>query len=116
MQINFGSSVVQVHNTFKKERNADKAIWNCSFLQTISIVKFKLCFIDKSYFIPFNILCRTLCGEIHVTWELLDCGTPNEQGIVGYDISWINMADGSEETASVSHAESSYDVPVYTQG
>ena len=35
---------------------------------------------------------------------------------VGYDISWINMADGSEETGSVSHAESSYDVPVYTQG
>ena len=51
-----------------------------------------------------------------MTWELLDCGTPNEQGIVGYDISWINMADGSEETASVSHTESSYDVPVYTQG
>ena len=86
-------------------------------LQTISIVKFEALFHwRKSNFIPFNILCRTLCGEIHVTWELLDCGTPSEQGIVGYDISWINMADGSEETASVSHAESSYDVPVYTQG
>ena len=38
-------------------------------------------------------------------------------GIVGYDISWINMADGTEEITFVSHAESSYDwcTSVYTR-
>ncbi|XP_022109025.1 uncharacterized protein LOC110989168 isoform X4 [Acanthaster planci] len=54
-----------------------------------------------------------LRGDIHLEWVLQDCGTAEEQGIVGYDITWLNDADVEERVATLPHTATNYDIPVY---
>ncbi|XP_071807417.1 uncharacterized protein [Asterias amurensis] len=54
-----------------------------------------------------------LQGDIHLKWALQDCGTAEEQGIVGYDATWFNDADDEERVATLPQTALSYDIPVY---
>ncbi|XP_071487386.1 uncharacterized protein [Diadema antillarum] len=55
-------------------------------------------------------------GYINVQWSLLDCGSAEEQGILGYDVSWMCDADGKEQVASISEDCTSYQIPVKRLG
>ncbi|XP_030855934.1 uncharacterized protein LOC577931 [Strongylocentrotus purpuratus] len=55
-------------------------------------------------------------GYINVQWSLLDCGSAEEQGILGYDVSWMCDADGNEHVANVSKHRTSHQIPVYNLG
>ncbi|XP_071961343.1 uncharacterized protein [Antedon mediterranea] len=53
--------------------------------------------------------------ELIVTWSVADCGTAEEQGIVGYNLNWMSTADGKEHTATVAPDVLSYNIPVHYQ-
>ena len=55
-------------------------------------------------------------GYINVQWSLLDCGSAEEQGILGYDVSWMCDADGNEHVANVSKHRTSHEIPVFNLG
>ncbi|XP_054751259.2 uncharacterized protein LOC129257055 [Lytechinus pictus] len=55
-------------------------------------------------------------GYINVQWSLLDCGNAEEQGILGYDVSWMCDVDGKEHVANVSKFKTSHEIPVFNLG
>ncbi|XP_033114658.1 uncharacterized protein LOC117115100 [Anneissia japonica] len=58
---------------------------------------------------------RQESGELLVSWSVADCGTAEEQGIVGYNLNWISTADGKEHVASLPPDVMSYEIPVHFQ-
>ncbi|XP_071816673.1 uncharacterized protein [Apostichopus japonicus] len=56
---------------------------------------------------------ETANGTLKVLWRLPDFGVAEEQGIMGYDISWMCNKDGRENNTRVHSNASSCLIPVY---
>lgn len=72
----------------------------------------------KSFFISSLLSCSSKDGEtangtLKVLWRSPDFGVAEEQGIMGYDISWMCNKDGRENSTRVHSDASSCLIPVY---